>query len=147
MDDHKSSIVEHDRSLKVSGESEVTMPEQLVRVAPDVPAHVWPGVVAALAVEETRLMIAVRGIRNAYGTSYANAAWRTIRDALGITGARYRQITGDEGVDTEDEDEECDYAGSCCGYCVECEEHHGNERENVCSMGLCHECDHHCDDH
>lgn len=125
------------------------MSEQLVRVAPDAPAHVWPGVVAALAVEETRLMIAVRGIHSGYGPSYANAAWRAIRDALGITGARYRQITRDVDTDTEeeDEDEECDYAGSCCGYCSDCDTHHGDERDEVCSRGHCHDCDHNCDDY
>lgn len=32
----------------------------------------------------------------------------------------------------------------CCGYCDDCEEHHGDGREDVCNMGHCHDCNHDC---
>lgn len=40
----------------------------------------------------------------------------------------------------------CDGTYSCCGYCPDCESHPGDERDQVCSLGHCHECEHRCTD-
>ena len=34
---------------------------------------------------------------------------------------------------------------SCCGYCSDCEDHHGVSRVEVCDLGQCHACEHVCD--
>jgi hypothetical protein len=39
----------------------------------------------------------------------------------------------------------CDDAWECCGYCPECEDHHGEGREYVCEeCDHCRDCDHYC---
>lgn len=41
----------------------------------------------------------------------------------------------------------CDGAMGCCGYCLDCDTHHGDGDDDRCNMGHCHECDHRCDDY
>jgi hypothetical protein len=56
----------------------------------------------------------------------------------------------DDHEDCDDHNcEEC-YSGhstyACCGYCPDCERHRDDtERDEVCSMGHCHSCEHECD--
>jgi hypothetical protein len=65
-----------------------------------------------------------------------------------------QQCWGSPDAADECDDHECQHhypdgclsTSDCCGWCEECDRHTGDSRENVCDMGVCHECEHTCED-
>lgn len=70
-------------------------------------------------------------------SSYVDAAYQVMSTVLpGLTVAEFKSYVGFAP---------CDQAGSCCGWCHDCQEHHGDRADDKCNHGYCHDCEHYCE--
>ena len=99
-----------------------------------------------LAAEQRRVMIAFAEVIEDYEdeSEYATVGYQILKDAIpDMTDEEYRRVTGYDPPNGG-----CDRycLRSCCGYCTDCESHHDDsDRDGVCNMGHCHECEHVCE--